>query len=177
VFAEPDHDAPDDDRALADAIARSGRVVLPVMVEGSEPGGTPIEVLPMQAVADAAAALGHAAVDTDVDGIVRSAYLRAGLGDPHWPALAATLYASEPGSHAGKALPGLRNPDPQAVSPYLWNRDDRVLVPYASIADFQQISFIDVMRGEVPQALLRDRLLLVGVTAKGIGDSIPTPRS
>src|SRR5690606_7816897 len=52
-----------------------------------------------------------------------------------------------------------------------------VLVPYASIADFQQISFIDVMRGEVPQALLRDRLLLVGVTAKGIGDSIPTPRS
>lgn len=173
MFAEPDQDDLEGDRALVDAIAHSGRVVLPVMVERGEPTGMPIEVLPMPSMAEGAAALGHVAVDTDPDGVARSAYLRAGLGEPHWPAMAVALYRMAAGDDA--PLPGLRNPRPETGSPYLWNRDYHVLLPYAPAASFQQVSLIDVMRGEVPDALIRDRLLLVGVTAKGVSDSIPTP--
>jgi diguanylate cyclase (GGDEF)-like protein len=175
MFSEPDHDDPQDDRALADAIARNGRVVLPVMVERGEPAGMPIEVLPMPSMVQGAMALGHVAVNADPDGVARSAYLRAGLGEPHWPAMAAALYRTAARDGADTPLPGLRNPRRGSGSPYLWNRDNRVLVPYASVGAFQQVSFIDVMRGEVPDTLIHDRLLLVGVTAKGVGDSIPTP--
>ncbi|MBN8262308.1 MAG: CHASE2 domain-containing protein, partial [Xanthomonadales bacterium] len=87
MFAEPDAAHPAGDDALAGAISRSGRVVLPVMVEPVEPGGIPVEVLPLPALVQASAGLGHAAVDVDPDGVTRSAYLQAGLGEPHWPAL------------------------------------------------------------------------------------------
>lgn len=175
MFSEPDHDDPQDDRALAEAIARNRRVVLPVMVEHSEPTGMPVEVLPLDAMATGAAALGHVAVDTDPDGVARSAYLRAGLGDPHWPGLAVALYMAAASNGVSPVLPGLRAPETGSASPYLWYRDYHVLVPYAPVTDFQRVSLIDVMRGEVPDALLRDRLLLVGVTASGLGDTISTP--
>ena len=174
MFSEPFPSEPEGDRALATAIARNGRVVLPVMAERMEPNGMPIEVLPMPALIEAAAGLGHAAVDLDADGVTRSAYLRAGLGEPHWPALALALLASNGGMPAS-AVPGER-PDARGVaSPYLWRQDRRVLVPYVRSGGFQQVSYVDVMNGQVPAALLRDRWLLVGVTAHGMGDSILTP--
>jgi diguanylate cyclase (GGDEF)-like protein len=174
MFSEPDYSDPDGDRALAIALKRSGPVVLPVMVEPLEPGGTPVEVLPMRAMAQAAAGLGHTVVDTDADGVSRSAYLRAGLGDPHWPAFALALFESQADA-TGNSVPGVHNPRQETASPYLWTQDDRVLVPYAPSREFQQISYIDVMRGQVPASLLRNRWLLVGVTARGVGDSVPTP--
>lgn len=177
MFSEPDRDDPQGDRALAEAIARNGRIVLPVMVEPSEPTGTPVEVIPMPAMATAAAALGHVAVDTDPDGVARSAYLRAGLGDPHWPGLAVALYLVAAGDEGRPTLPGLRAPETGNTSPYLWHRDYHVLVPYAPTSDFQRVSLVDVLRGDVPNALLRDRLLLVGATASGMGDTISTPVS
>lgn len=174
MFSEPSPSDPEGDRALAAAITRNGRVVLPVMAERLEPNGMPIEVLPMPAMVAAAAGLGHAAVDLDADGVTRSAYLRAGLGEPHWPALALALLASNDGVPAS-AVPGDRAVASDAPSPYLWHQDHRVLVPYVRSRSFQQVSYVDVMRGQVPAGLLRDRWLLVGVTAHGMGDSILTP--
>lgn len=174
MFSEPDYSDPDGDRALATALKRSDSVVLPVMAEPLEPGGTPIEVLPMPAMVQAAAGLGHTVVDTDADGVSRSAYLRAGLGDPHWPAFALALLATQAGAD-GTLIRGQRNTRPEAASPYLWVQDHRVLVPYAPSREFQQISYIDVMRGQVPASLLRNRWLLVGVTAHGVGDGVLTP--
>lgn len=173
MFSEPSTSAPEGDRALAEAVARSGRVVLPVMVERTEPNGMPIEVLPLPALATAASAMGHAAVDLDEDGVTRSAYLQGGLGTPHWPALALAMLASSTGK-PGPVMPGERAPQ-QEASPYLWHRDHRVLVPYVHSGSFQQVSYVDVIHGQVPVALLRDRWLLVGVTAHGLGDSILTP--
>ena len=175
AFAEPDDARPEDDRALARAIARAGRVVLPVMVERSEPTGPLVEVLPIASLAEAAAGLGHAVVDTDIDGTARSTYLQAGLGDPHWPALALALHRLDPAARA-QTIPGLRKPAATA-SPYLWVRDYRVLLPYVPEQDFQEVSYIDVLRGQVPDALLRNRWLLIGTTAAGASDNIQTPLS
>jgi diguanylate cyclase (GGDEF)-like protein len=174
MFSEPSPSDPQGDNALAAAIARNTRVVLPVMAERLEPNGLPIEVLPMPALVASAAGLGHAAVDLDADGVTRSAYLRAGLGEPHWPALALALLEANDGLPAS-AMPGERAVVGNAPSPYLWHQDHRVLVPYVRSGSFQQVSYVDVIRGQVPAALLRDRWVLVGVTAHGMGDSILTP--
>jgi diguanylate cyclase (GGDEF)-like protein len=175
-FSEPDPADPAGDAALRDAIARLGRVVLPVMVEPSQPDGTLIEVLPLPELAGAAAGMGHAEVDIDPDGVARRAYLRAGLGTAHWPVLALSLFDLRRDHGKDDALPGLRNPEATPVSSYLWVRDHEVMIPYvASDAGFQRVSYIDVLRGTVPDRLLRDRWLLIGVTAHGTGDTVFTP--
>lgn len=175
-FSERDNADPAGDAALAAAIKRHGRVVLPVMVEPSRPDGTLIEVLPLPELARAAAGLGHVEVDVDPDGVARQAYLRAGLGSARWPMLASALFDLDRGGIAQKRLPGLRNPDTAPASPYLWVRDHHVMIPYvAGDSGFQRVSYLDVLHGNVPDELLHDRWLLVGVTAPGIGDTLLTP--
>lgn len=175
-FSERDNADPAGDAALTAAVKSHGRVVLPVMVEPSQPDGTLIEVLPLPELAQAAAGLGHVEVDIDPDGVARQAYLRAGLGSAQWPMLASALFDVDRGGIAQKKLPGLRNPDTAPASPYLWVRDHHVMIPYvADGSGFQRVSYLEVLRGTVPPALLRDRWLLVGVTAHGIGDTLLTP--
>lgn len=174
-FAEPDPDDLAGDAELADAIRRLGRVVLPVWAEPVEPYGPPVEILPLPALLDAGAQLGHVATDSDADGIVRQAHLMAGLGGPRWPAMAATLHRLvQP--EAGTALPGLRNAGAaQGASPLAWVRDHSVRVPFAASDGFAQVSYVDVAEGRVPAEQLEGRWVLVGVTAAGIGPAIHTP--
>lgn len=175
-FSERDSADAAGDTALVEAVKRHGRVVLPVMVEPSQPDGTLIEVLPLPELAAAAAGLGHAEVDVDPDGVARHVYLRAGLGSPQWPVLALSLFDLDRGGIRQKSLPGLRNPDTAPASPYLWVRDHHVMIPYVADGNgFQRVSYLDVLRGNVPEALLRDRWLLIGVTAHGTGDTLLTP--
>lgn len=169
MFSEPDAGDAAGDDALANAMRQDGRVVSPVAAEPSQPDGTLIEVLPMSRVIDASAALGHVEIDTDPDGVARQAHLYAGLGSAHWPTLALALRNLDPEARRQGPLPGLRNPDAdQPSSPYLWHRDYRILVPYAYDRSFQQVSYLDVLRGDLPDGLFRDRWLLVGVTATGV---------
>nr|WP_257644278.1 CHASE2 domain-containing protein [Luteimonas salinisoli] len=172
VFAEPARDGGDGDARLAAALARSGRAVLPVMAEPSEPDGMLIEVLPMPDLIEAAAGLGHVEAAVDRDGVARDAYLRAGLGSAHWPALALALL--EAGTAPPAALPGTRDPQPRQPSPYHWVRDHRIMVPYAPDA-FAQVSYLDVLQGRAGDALLHDRWVLVGTTAAGIDQGVPSP--
>ncbi|TDK26130.1 diguanylate cyclase [Luteimonas aestuarii] len=169
LFAEPSRSDEAGDAALAGAMLRAGNVASPVAVEDSQPDGPLIEVLPMPTLIEASAALGHVEIDVGADGIAREAYLYAGLGSAHWPALALALRNIDPDARRDGPLPGLRHPDgePGTRSAFLWHRDYRVLVPYARNAGFQQVSYVDVLRGEVPGELLRDRWILVGVTASG----------
>ena len=176
MFAEPSRDDAAGDAALANAMRNSGKVVLPVMAEPSQPDGTLIEVLPMTPLIDASAALGHVEIDIDLDGVARNAYLYAGLGSAHWPSLALALRNQHADTRRTASLPGLRERESaESPSPYLWNRDYRILVPYANRVGFQRASYIDVLRGEVPDALLRDHWILVGVTAGGTSREVLAP--
>lgn len=176
LFSEPSHDDAAGDAALAEAMRQSGRVVSPVAAEPSQPDGTLIEVLPLPGLIDASASLGHVEIDADPDGIARHAYLYAGLGSAHWPAMALALRDIDPQWRREGALPGLRNPRADIVaSPYLWVRDYRILVPFAGRGGFQQASYIDVLRGELDPALFRDRWVLVGVSATGVQREVLVP--
>jgi PAS domain S-box-containing protein len=59
-----------------------------------------------------------------------------------------------------------------------WVRDYRVLIPFLGPpGHFREISYADVLSGKVDPASLRGKTVLVGVTAQGLGDGVPTPRS
>lgn len=176
MFSERDSADPDGDVALAEAIHDSGRTALPVAVEAAAPGAPLVEVLPMPPLAATAAALGHVEIDVDSDGIARQTFLHAGLGAPHWPSLALALHqlgtpAPEPRVPPGTADAGATAPG----SPYLWHRDQRILVPFARDDGFRQVAYVDALRGELPASTFRDRWVLVGVTAAGLAREVTVP--
>ena len=174
IFAEPDPSNPRGDRLLAEAIGRSGKVVLPVLMEQRVQGGMPTETLPHPQFAEQAAAMGHVHVELDPDGIARRLFLYEGLGGSYWPHLTMVMLQV-----AGIAVPIY----PEAVSkdttsPGVWYRDRQLLIPYAGPpGHFQKISYEQVVRGDFIPGTFADKLVLVGVTAAGLGDALPTPVS
>ncbi|RZA35713.1 MAG: diguanylate cyclase [Lysobacteraceae bacterium] len=178
LLSEPALFDPEGDAMLSQALIRSGKVVLPVYAEAERLNGPSVELMPIPEFAAAAAALGHVDMPLDGDGVARSMFLRAGLGSPHWPSLALAL--SQLGGDVDPAaeLPGLRIADTQDASPHRWVRDYQVLVPYANPpAGFQNVSYVDVLKGRIPTSLLRGRWILVGVTAAGMGNELSAPGS
>jgi diguanylate cyclase (GGDEF)-like protein/PAS domain S-box-containing protein len=108
IFAEPS--VPQADRALAEAVAGLGRVVLPVfpeVVEGAAFGsaGAGAGLVPLHASRPlpelaAGARLGHVDTELDEDGLARAVYLKAGMEGE----LEAEGHAGTPWSHISLAL-------------------------------------------------------------------------
>lgn len=177
TMAEQDVGHPENDLAYAQAIHRNGRVVMPVFAEAAELGGVLEEVMPTPDIARNAAAFGHVDASKDADGVTRGVYLKAGLGQPQWSALALALY--DIGQPSAPAIPpGLRLPEGQPYSPYEWVRDNYVLLRFAGNSGaFNEVSYIDVLQGRVAGNLLKGRWVLVGATAAGLGDRLITAAS
>ncbi|HCF1181127.1 TPA: CHASE2 domain-containing protein [Pseudomonas aeruginosa] len=170
IFSEPSSN-PDSDRQLARSLCRAGNVLLPLLRE-SVPryGEPPREIPPTAPLAGCAAGIGHINVEADSDGTMRSVYLREGpLGQPRpllaWQAFADAGAMPMPGLDDMRNLPG-------------WQRDHAIRIPFIGAdAGFPSVPYVSVLRGEVPDSLLRDRLVLVGATAPGLGDRYVTPLS
>ena len=174
LFTEPERDG-DDDRRLAAAMTAGLPVVLPVAPEPGEDGALS-ESLPIPGLAAAAAGLGHAELEIDGDGIVRSVFLRAGPGRPSRDHLAVALLAAA-GADRHAPLPGDRNPYPDQPS-RAWVRDYRFRIPFAGPAGaMPHVSFIDALNGWAPASAFHDKIVLVGLTGLGLPDAYPTPRS
>ena len=57
-------------------------------------------------------------------------------------------------------------------------RDNYVLLRYAGpLGTFGSVSYTDVLNHRVPASLLKDRWVMVGATAEGLGDILQTPQS
>lgn len=183
LFNEEDLDYPEDDVLLADAIRRSARVVLPVLLRGNGPAGDGPD-LPWPAFAHAAAGLGHVHVIPDSDGVVRSLVLQEGPGSQPWrhfsqalqcvatPSLSSCSTAAPPAAQAGRSTADQLLPDGP------WQRTDRTLIPYGGgPGHFTTYSYIDVLRGQVPASAFHGKYVLIGAAASGLGDMFATPVS
>ncbi|AWH54213.1 diguanylate cyclase [Stenotrophomonas sp. ESTM1D_MKCIP4_1] len=171
MLTEPDRHDAREDAALAAAIRRNGRVVLPVLAAPAAGDRLAEELLPIPLIAASAAAIGHSDVDIDGDGVTRGVYLRAGIGQAHWPALGLAL-AGLPANR----VHGLADPDPTLHSPYQWRRDDYLRVRFTGPPDhLPQVSYADVLDGYVDASVLRGRRIVVGMTASGIAPRLLTP--
>lgn len=173
LFTEPDRHHPDADSILAGAMAESGMVFLPLHIDQLHAGAPPSEILPLPALSQSAAGLGHAHVELGPDGVARGFYLYQGMGQAAWPALALTL---------AQALdPAAATPVRSALGPgdgWLQVRDQFRLIPFAGgTGTVPTYSYVDALEGRLPENSLRDRILFVGATAAGFGDLLPIPFS
>ena len=176
LFTEPDPSSPEGDAALAAAMTQGPPTVLPLLPDLPGNGQPARELLPIPILARAAAGLGHADLEIDPDGIVRSVFLREGPGVPTREYLTAVLLEHTPGGGTPR-LRGERRPATTSTSS-AWVRDYRLLIPFLGPAGhFAHVSYVDVLRGAVDPSVLRGKLVLVGATAQAVGDAFATPRS
>ena len=174
IFSEPDSH-PANDQLLAQAVCRAGNVFVPLLREGVARYGQPLgEIEPVAALSDCAKGVGHINAEADADGIVRSVYLSEGPAQKTRPQLAWLLYEETLTDKGNVPMPGTQAlPSAQG-----WQRAHEIRIPFIhSDAGFPTVPYVSVLRGEVPPELLRDRLILIGSTAPGLGDRYVTPQS
>jgi len=172
LFVDPDRD-PSVDKALADAIRTASPTFLPILFDVPGPNGAPFRVTPPSgALSGAAAGLGHVNVALDDDGVVRRAFLVEGDHTQSWPHLMSLLHDVAAGVRPpGAPMAGI----PDARGPQL---SRPIMIAFAGPpGTFRTISAVDLIRGETPPAFVRNKLVLVGSTADGLGDQYPTPLS
>ncbi len=181
LFNEADLDHPEDDALLAQALQRSGRVVLPLMRRNYGPDADTAE-MPWPDFARSAARLGHVHVTPDIDGVVRSLYLQEGPASAPWPHFSVAMQCvAEPASSGctgtTATLQTSQEPrPPQQLTGAPWQRSQHAQIAYAGgSGHFPRYSYIDVLRGQVPADAFRGKYVLVGAAASGMGDRFATP--
>ena len=152
------------DAALAASVAKAGNIYLPALIGAPGPNGAPWYVdMPVSDLSTAAAGLGHVMLTPDEDGTVR-----------HLPLWLTT--EQEPFGHLVLPLartrlgPNAFSSPPVATQPELSTREDRLIRYPDSHGGYRVLSFVDVLNGEIPEDFLRNKLVLVGATAHGMGD-------
>ncbi|MBV8622462.1 MAG: CHASE2 domain-containing protein [Herbaspirillum sp.] len=160
ILTETDPASAAADRALAAAMNRNRNTILPILSMQGDSGIAPR--LPLSALASAAAGLAHIQLKLDEDGRVRAIEPFLHIGRYRWKAF-------------GLALQELAAPAPTASPPALTETAPLRLPFFGPAGHFNQVSYVDVLHGAAPAALFRDKIVLVGVTAAGLGDLYPVP--
>ena len=179
LLVEPDTREPENDRHLAEAIARSGRVVLPMMMQNLD--GEAVAVEPITMFKQGAAAVSHVHLPVDDDGVARAAYLREGRDNRQWDHFGVSLLRVGGFWRPDKVLPGQpylehTTLDPVSRQNLAWQRSHPVQVAFAGPpGTFRRYAFVDVLNGSVPPEAFNGKLVLVGAVAAGIGDLYATP--
>ncbi|MFM0737511.1 CHASE2 domain-containing protein [Paraburkholderia xenovorans] len=184
-----------DDAELARAIALTP-TYLPILLGSPDSRGYRVAVEPVTPLARAAAGLGHINLEVHSDGIVRSVARFEGDAGSSWPQLMVPVAqavergtlqlngrsplsaASASDASAVGGLGTAAKAPPQAPPQAAPASEDRFLIPFGSNAQsYTKLSFASVLAGEVPEATLRGRIVLIGVTASGLYDRFATPVS
>ena len=175
LMAEEDRIDPEADIRLIQSVAASERVFMPVIMEQHRQGGMLIESMPLPALSNVATGLGHVHIDLDADGIARGVFLYEGLGQAYWPHLMLSLlHWLDPDEFSMET----KQLTEHAPNVHVISRHAHRLIPFSGPAGhYHRYSYSQVLEGDYLPDLFRDRIVLVGVTATGIGDALPTPLS
>ncbi|NYT64188.1 CHASE2 domain-containing protein [Alcaligenaceae bacterium] len=161
VFSEVNPAYPQDDRILAEAIRKHGRVVLPLVLEPDQQTA----LAPLPVLAQAARRLGYINIFPDEDGVIRSITLQQ--EQAQGPRIEHFVMAM-----LQTTLQGV--PSPHMASPGTAAR----LIPYAGApGHFTMYPYAQVLNGQIPSSTFKDKYVLVGSWGSGLGDTFPTPVS
>ena len=191
------------DGKLAASMARAGNVLLPVLFVLEAPRGRPDQPLAafvrrnavtgdgavatpssalgisvLEPFGTAAAGLGHLNVAPDVDGAVRTEALAVSYYGEVYPSLSALLVARglnlapkdirvSPGSVRIGELHARTDGEARMQTAFYKYAGER--------APITEDSFFDVVNGKIAPEKYRDKIVLVGPTAAGIGSAFVTP--
>ncbi|MCF6202287.1 MAG: EAL domain-containing protein [Methylococcaceae bacterium] len=158
LFMEPDLLKPNDDKQLLEAIKRNGRVVLPVLTNIEE--DSIVNTKTLEHIMDAAI-LSHVNMVFDDQGVIRQFDLNIMLNNGEMlPSMAIALYRKTVGD--SKALK--------------FEKENRIFVAFSNPpGQFQVVSYADVLLDAKVRQRLKGKVVLVGVTAPGLGASLATP--
>lgn len=152
-------------------------------VSGADSGIPPVQVrnawFPIPELGGNAIAIGHLNVEPDVDGAIRTEPLVVQYFDQYFPSLSLMLAAKSLNLDAkdiqvtlgrGIKLGNLSiatDPELRMHTYFYSSRDDK--------PTFQVDSFYDVLVGKIPAEKYRDKIVLIGATAAGVGTPQVTP--
>jgi eukaryotic-like serine/threonine-protein kinase len=153
-----------------------------VAVDSAHIPGLPINTLsltpPLPALGDAASAVGHLILTLDTDGGVRSEPLLVNHYGELYPSLSLQIAArslnldsddirtTSDGVRLGNLT--IRTGEDLRMNTFFYSdRDNQSAIPTDS--------FFDVHSGRIPAEKYRDRIVLIGATAYGLGASLKTP--
>jgi serine/threonine-protein kinase len=167
------------DKPLPDYVSRNR--LQPPAAAGEPAVPVDVPLFPIAELGRGAAALGHINYLRDAGGGVRTDMLAVRYYDQLYPSLALMLAARSlnlsvadirieagEGVRVGK-LAVRTEPDLQMRTFFYGDRDERPA--------FQVDSFYDVLSGKIPATKYRDKIVLIGATATGVGSLAVTPVS
>ena len=165
IFAEKSEDDP----IFAEAIRRQGRVVLPIYIDSTLNSVNPLPSLSPYRT-------GHIHVEESIDNVVREVFHIIYYRGVRLPSLTSVMYETATGrtinTNTGPAEPlyetdrrGILQADPMKIN------------YYGRPGTFRHVSMSDVIEGKYKPDFLKDKIILVGLTAPGIVDMIATPFS
>jgi len=148
---------------------------------GAQPLPTRAALLPIPVLGSKALAIGHLNSFPDVDGAIRTEPLVVGYYDQYYPSLSLMLAAKslnlEPKDiqvnlGEGVQLGNLKIATDPALQMHTYFYKDS-----NGRAAFQVDSFYDVFTGKIPAEKYRDKIVLIGASAAGVGTLQVTPIS
>ena len=168
------------DKPLPDYVSKSA---LTVTSKGSEelPPLTASVQAPIEAIGRVASSLGHLNQLRDVDGKVRTEPLVLTYFDQMYPSLAMMVAAKylnlgpadiKVTLEQGVTLQKLRIRTDPSLQMHMYFYSEREGKPA-----FPVDSFFDVLSGKIPAEKYRDKVVLIGATATGLGETPATPIS
>lgn len=173
------------DTALPEFVTRNQVAAVSDRIGAADAGFLPPETLeatpPIQLLGEKAAYIGHVASNPDADGVIRNELLLVKYDDAYYPSLALMLAAKSlnlgPADIAVNLGENLRlgklsiktDPFLQMRTFFYGNRDGR--------SAFIEDSFFDVASGKIPVSKYKDKIVIIGPTAYGLGSPQVTPIS
>lgn len=190
IYAEPS--SVEDDRRLAAAITRNGRVVLPTQLYEKIEGGNPATawLSPIPAFANTAQALGHAHISPGVDGMVRSIQLSKAddRAEKLWALGAEVVRVAEGISEdaieeqsgelkfGNYRIPVLDESSGSTIPGVAIVRQNEMMINFSGPAgSFLSFSIADVIEGKIQPQAFTGKIVLIGATAESMGDSRVAP--
>jgi len=172
ILTEEEIKDPQADIELAQAIAAAGNVVLPIVIDEISANGYLVETLPLSAFAQPSAAMGRVHAELDVDAIARSIFLWEGVGSAFWPHFSqALLQVAKQKPFASTTFPTKDSPGALYT---LFKNQQRWINFVSGTEHFHAISYNQVLKGAFSKGMFENKIVLVGATAAGIAEMLPT---
>lgn len=179
-FTEEDKRDPLSDAAFVTSATRAGNIVYPVFFDLPQTGSEEKEIClkPLPALQQAAVGLGHIEVEPSLDGILRKVNLVRPFAEEGFFSFGLEIVRTT----LDIPLLDLRSPRGNTflLGPLAIPMDDegRMFINYSGGQHtFKTFSYFDVLEERVPLSEFTGKIVLVGITAKGLSDEFMTPFS